>query len=531
MSRSDPAVVWPAPGLPAFLEPPAVRLEVIVAVPHAGAHVLRQWSERIALSDALEHETIPLTLAALGPAAPALVAERAGQFAALPEAAGCSFFVAQLAAPRCLAADGPRTVRLFDLVADGSVVRPRSVAVFREHSAILKLAFACDLHLAAQWDELASAVDRHAPAFAERVHRPRRLLDQFIGEVNAMAASGDLDLVVLGGDLVDHVYSEPRRRQGHGPRATNVGLLLEALMRLEVPTLTIPGNHDHRAFPWRPRVWGLEEVGIDGKEGETVLRKAGLWDRWPIRRQDLDSLRTSNHEGKPALGDYLARIAPATDYRCALRGLNLLCLSTGPDIIGRWRHVECARWGLFLRDLRSTVPPNSEGFSDAQLAHTRRWLGNGPPSAVFFHAPLLASKASRPVEHRLGRFEVERQDLPSARVRFERRLQRADLRRGVAFRNSGPLIQELVSPARGGVVTFSGHVHRAGGIEVNRRTLCVRSVDPDQAIARPETVTLLTAPSLTQLRTGGNGGPGYFRARFEAGALVSLEQRRFSSVN
>jgi hypothetical protein len=111
----------------------------------------------------------------------------------------------------------------------------------------------------------------------------------------------------------------------------------------------------------------------------------------------------------------------------------------------------------------------------------------------------------------------------TGRVAFECRLRYAGLRGGVLFRNPGPLLRTLLS-ANGSVVSFSGHVHHATAIELDRRTLRARAVAigaPDRPL---DTVTLVTAPALGQQWTAGYSRPGYLLARFHEGALVGLDQ-------
>jgi hypothetical protein len=454
-------------------------------------------------------------------AEPNLVTELTGGFAALPQAAGLHFIRVRLRIPAFPRACGPRTVQLFDVCVNGVVERSRCVALFRQSETTLNLAFASDLHAAMIWDEVAAAADRHAPELAGVLLHPRRLLNRFIDEANALAARGHLDLIVLGGDLVDHVEAQPRATGGNG--ATNVNRLLDDLTRLEIPTLVIPGNHDFRGFPRRLRSSGLENVGLSPKQGESLLRKAGLWEFWPLNLRDLDALRTTNAAGGAALSGHLAQLAPATDYCCTLRGLRLVLASTGCDVLARWKEVEPPRRGLLLRGLKTARHhPDSEGFSEAQIAGIRGRLRERGGAALFFHAPLLAPSEARIEEH-IASLDPGPQEALADRVAFERRLQRARLRTGVSFKNPGMLLREIAA-AGGPVAAFSGHTHRATAIEVNRHTMRARSIHPNQAAAGPDSFTLLTAPALAQAAPGGMQPPGYLLARFANGTLASLRQ-------
>jgi len=524
MPFSHPAIIWPAPGFPALLEPPESRLELIVASCRSGTADVREWAEQIALCDRAGEMSIPLMPEEIVPAGPGDIEAHAAQFSLLPVARGLRYTRLRFQVPQLRQNGTARTVQLFDLRVRGTVERARSVALFRQKKSVLNLAFVCDLHVAALWDEIAAAVVRHAPSLGEALVDPHRRLERFVDEANTLTARGDLDLVVLGGDLVDHVHRGPRDGNNAYPATTNVDRFMTMLSRLEVPALAVPGNHDFRSYPRRPRSSGLEAVGIPAKSCGSLLRKAGLWDAWPLSRRDIDALRITDAAGTPALAGFLRQVAPAIDFCCSLAGVRLICLSSGCDILAKWREVEHARWGLLLRGLRTArYHPDSEGFSEDCLARIRGWLQAGRGSALFFHAPLIAAGADARIQERPARLDLEPQHSLGARIRFERRLQRAGLRCGVSFRNPGVIIQEIAA-ATGPAVTFSGHLHRAGALEIDRRTMKIRTIDPNQAVAGRDKIPLLTAPALGQLDPEGRGRPGYLLARFVDGALVSVKQ-------
>jgi predicted phosphodiesterase len=521
MKFSDPAIIWPAPGFPAFLEPRNQHLDVLIAFLNP-QEALHDWAQEISLHDRLGNTIIPLLAEEIAQAEPQEIADKAAQFSALPSAAGLNFARIRFRAPLFLPQSSARDMQLFDLSVKGQVERPRSVVFLHRPSSILKIAFASDLHVAHLWNEIAEAADRYAPELAEVLANPQRLLDNFIDEANALAASGDLDLIVLGGDLVDHVHRHPRAKK-RDCAAGNIHLLLAMLDRLEVPTLMIPGNHDYRAYPRRPRSSGLDVIGISRQQSESLLRKSGLWDFWPLSLRDLDALQTDDEAGIPALSDYLTHGAPATNYCVSLRGLRLLLASSGCDILARWRNVEPERLGLLVRGLRTALScPDSEGFSETQLAQITGWLSGSRGAALFFHAPLLATRRGVQSRGHICSLESGPQNSLGRRVLFEKRLQRAGFRCGVSLRNPGALLEKL-SSTTGPIAAFSGHVHYPSAAEIDRDTKQARFINPSQAASRSDTITLLTAPALGQLGPLTAHRPGYLLARFEDGALVSLQ--------
>ncbi|MGD0383852.1 MAG: metallophosphoesterase [Thermoguttaceae bacterium] len=524
MARGRIRFVWPTPGLPAFLQGED-RFTAIVAQEGADAEVLRNWTQRIALRGVDEGIPIPLEVEAIEPYGSAGADPLISGFAALGEARRFSFARIILRASQPLMPTPPRRVRLYDVLVDGQVERTRSVAAFVPYEGKLMLAFVADLHLAEAWDAIADAVDRYAPDLAAGLLRPKRLLEQFIGEANSLAAQGQLDLVVFGGDLVDHVCPHSHNGVPGTLDDSNVQVLLNALAPLQVPSITIPGNHDYRLYPWRPRTYGLQAVGIPASRTKVLLQRAGLWSRWPICLADLHALRTDEIRGRSALEHYLTQVAPATDFSLILHGVRLMFVSTGRDVISQWRDVEFARSGLLLRSLsHAWLHPDSEGCSDAQVAQIASWLQTPGGAAIFFHAPLLRVSNPAGVGRRVGRVDPGADDNLTTRIAFELRLKRAGMRNGVCFRNAEPLLRALAA-ARGPAVTFSGHVHQASAIQLDRTDLVLQTVDLAPPTDPAQTVIMLTAPALGQVPIGNHQPPGYFLAHFEGGALVSLDRR------
>lgn len=525
MIDREPFIVWPAPGLPALVEEEQPCISLVVALSGGGAGEIEPWAERLAFREAFGAAAVPAQVEAVEPLERDAVGATVRGFAELPSTRSLSLVRVRVRAGAPLQPDPASPVKLYDLVVGTVVVRSRSVAAFGSPRRRLALAFAGDLHLASFWDLIGEAVDRHAPDLAAGLLRPARLFDRFIAEANEFWRRGELDLVVLGGDLVEYVYDRPRGAIPSGSGETNVHLVARALQTLRVPTIAIPGNHDHRAFPWRPRTYGMAAVGIPAPRTKPLLKSAGLWDRWPLRVSDFDGLRTEDESGTPALVHHLTLLAPATDFALELHGTRLVFASTGCDVLARWRSVARPRWGLLARSLWNCWRhPDSEGLSLERVAGIASALSTTRGAAVFFHAPLLNPPEGAGVEEWAGDLDPGEQDDLASRAAFERRIRRGGMRRGIFFHNPGPLVRALVAAA-GPVAVFSGHVHRAGAVELDRRTFAVRSVPLARPPADERTVTMLTAPAIGQLPHEGNQQPGYLLATFEDGRLVLLQRR------
>jgi len=520
----DPIVAWPAPCSPALLEAER-RVELLLCHDGLTAEELRAWARDLGLRRRPGGERLTPTVAGVRRIDRRDVGDAARGFADLPERRGRHWTRLALALADESDPRPPRSVALFDLLHGERVVRRGAVAVLVP-GATLRLAFASDLHVARIWDDLEAAVTRHAPDLAPRFLHPNRLLARFVERCNRRAAEGELDLVVFGGDLVDHVYTQPAARADRRAAATNVARFADLVATLEVPAVAVPGNHDYRLFPWRARLPTLECVGLPQARVPSLLRASGLWDRMPIRLSDREALRTRDHLDASPLAHHLALLAPATDFALEARGLRLLFASSGRDVLPHWRGLEWRRRSLLPWTLRTSLEhPDSEGLHDHQVERIAAAVAAAPAAAVFFHAPLLHTARPAAIESRVARFELGERDDLAARVAFESSLLRAGVRYGVLYRNPQPLLRALLGGA-GPAAAFSGHIHRGTAALVDRRTLAVRS----GAMRAPEdaraTLPLLTAPSLGQMRDRPEESqpPGFLRARFERGALVELAQ-------
>lgn len=497
------------------------------------ASAVARWAETLALrAVGGGGEQIGLRVQAATPIEPSAAAPYVGDLLRLDKCTKPHLFRIALQLGRPPVGNDGRTVQLFDLIDGDGQRRTRSVAVFACRKMCLNLAFASDLHVAEVWETIGQAVDRHLPEYAGQLVRPHRLLKRFVAEANALVARGELDLVVLGGDLVDHVY--PGRRQaGHANGPSNVDRLLVMLAGLQAPSLAIAGNHDFRGYPWRAQVYGLRSVGFSPQQTRTLLRKAGLRERWPLGPADLDALRTTDCEGRPVIREHLTHLNPTLDFCCTLHGLRMVFLSSGRDALPQARHIEPARWLMLARGLRWIWrDPDSEGFSQQQVERLGRWLdgiGGIGGTAVFFHSPLLASGdapllaggAAPLAEGRLG---VDSQHTHQERVALERRLQVAGIRQGVSLQNAGAVLAKL-RDAQTAVAAFSGHHHATTALAWHPASQSFQSLDPAQARGGDDTILLLSAPAVGQVRMAANQPPGYLLARFEDGKLTKLERR------
>lgn len=143
---------------------------------------------------------------------------------------------------------------------------------------------------------------------------------------------------------------------------------------------------------------------------------------------------------------------------------------------------------------------------------------------VLPRAPLLHVNNSADVGHCVGWIDPGKDGDSASRIAFELRLKRAGVRNGVCFRNADPLLRALAN-VRGPVVTFSGHIHHASAVQLDRTDLVLRTADPAPPTEYGQTVTLLTAPALGHVHIGNHQPPGYFLVHFKEGEMVWLDRR------
>jgi hypothetical protein len=507
----SPWPLWPALGWPALLGPGEHRLELLAS--HPGSITAAEAWARGLTARADDGSRFPLALRSVEAVEAPERDPRVARAVSVLRPVGVARVV--LDAALLPAPAPPASARLFDLVDAGGELRPRSLARLRE-SRRVRIAFASDLHWAALWSDVHDALARFAPDLAEHALHPNRQVERLVDDVNARAGAGDLDALVLGGDLVDHVYRVSRQACAGGIEQTNLPGLLGALARLRVPCFAIPGNHDHRLHPWRPRAYGLAEIGVPPSRLPGLLRAAGLWDRLRLRPSDLDALRTREADDRDALAHHLAEVAPAGDFVVDLGALRLVLLSTGRDALCDATRTEPGRRRLLLRSLPSSWEhPDSEGLDDEQLAFLADALGGARGgAAVFLHAPLLQPRPGERLEHRLPRLDPGDDDGHPARTRFERALFATGLRRGVFFRSPAGFLRRLRA-APGPLAVFSGHVHRPAAWTWDPASGRIATGGDRRG------VSFAIAPAVAHAPRG--GAPGYLLAGFEGGELVSLD--------
>jgi hypothetical protein len=479
---------------------------------------------------------------------------------------------------------GPRFL-LFDLshpLLDGG--RHALACVFHPWESF-RFWFAADCHVSARWDrierDLGRLTEDGGPAdpengpslgrafgrksFQENFINPNRNLARLVRMANERASRGDLDLLILGGDLVDYQIPSAEGSRKREPAATNFDLF-EGLIcgrtghgdELRVPLLTVPGNHDYRLFPYEIHHYGLDRCGWHDIQTGYFLRRT---DPQSLRAYSLRDLKAVFGRGGRThpLESYLTRINPDTDHAWTAGRTKFVFLDSGRDAFRNFLHIRPRRWPRFIRAaLASWHFPNSAGLSDAQTRFLARESGSeGADNLILvFHAGLVnshftaglggegrgpgddgAAGSGDPGESRLPvgvDDDLRGPDRMRRRLRWERMLVKAGLNYGGLFQNQLPLLRAALSSGRR-VLGLSGHFHRNLELRLDKKTGGLYSRDYSRdglAGSRIRDSSFFLATSAlahVQARYPVAAWPEFFEVRVDEEGIASVRKERLAA--
>jgi 3',5'-cyclic AMP phosphodiesterase CpdA len=463
-----------------------------------------------------------------------------------------AFYEVRLEAPpECGAAAAGRRFLLFDLVHPRLEPGRHSVAWLCHRWERFVFAFVADTHLAEEWDgleadagRLGASQDRPGREIPDRMGRifsrrafednfinPNRRWREFVKEANARARRGDLDFVVLGGDLVD--YQLPRN---FGFFEDMVAGLAPGSVALEAPLITVPGNHDYRRHPYRLQVYPLDRCGLHDLLRDHLFRRVRGKRRARLGLADARAVLAGDG-GRHPLAGYLVNIAPKLDGVLTLGNAEVILIDTGRDAFRELFRVRPRRWGNLIRSVaNSWLFPSSVGLTDAQAGWLSRQVGTESTASriLVFHAGLTGGpSARRRTGPEAGGPEViarlpERKrsgDPLKTRVRLEKALARA---------GPGGLLQNHLSLLRAGasegqaVLGLSGHFHRRILLRLEKSTgELSRDVFPPAELTASSferSAIFLGAAALGHgnPRSQPPGRPGFCRVEVAGSLIVSV---------
>ncbi|MCP4006621.1 MAG: hypothetical protein GY725_20775 [bacterium] len=399
--------------------------------------------------------------------------------------------------------EGRRTL-LYDLeleVGDRSLTKPNSVYFSANTNQDLKLLTATDIHVARRWQEIHDDVLRVFPprqtrparhsaelggfdpadawthdTFADSFVDANRNFARFISIANALWNRGDLDLIVLSGDLIDYKFSDDRGRSGGGFQQSEWSHFEELLLgqsslseRLLVPMYTALGNHEYRLHPYKIQIYGLRHSGLADEQTAEYLKRTEQWMDFKYRFSDLNALRI-NTGNQHSLDFYYEKFNPFAAYGLDLGAARLIVLDSGPDFYCERSNMLGGRWRRFFSSLLSSSGgPRTTGATSEQITFLETQLDEAPddqPAVIVSHAPVLSPSSMPrvdagevPLNLRIDSTFSSNAGSKETQMRFEWMLHRRGLDAGAMFHNQLPILESLRSEQRD-VVALAGHNHR-----------------------------------------------------------------------
>lgn len=381
-----------------------------------------------------------------------------------------------------------------------------------------KFCFISDTHVAEAWDKvqdnLSQLPDNHEElngeklfsiskvfskkTFKENFINPNKNLTAFIKIANNLAASNELDFIIIGGDLVDYKFKENRRSRHHLYIQTNFKFLEDIITgkcmsgsELKVPLFTVCGNHDYRLYPYEMRNYGLEHCGMHKFLRDYFFKKIDRKGSKAISIKDLRSI-IGKKGRKHSLDSYFAHFNPLQDYAVSINKTKFIFVDSGRDAFLNFFHTHFLRYNnLFKAILSSWHFPDSEGLSDRQIQFIQNesYKGNNKNIVLIFHAGLINTNFSyQPTEENfktkdtppitlctsheykfplLLRNHLKGPNKLRKNVLFENSLKRLGLNYGGLFKNQLRIF-ELACDTRFNLLGLSGHNHRNMEIKVEK---------------------------------------------------------------
>jgi len=384
----------------------------------------------------------------------------------------------------------------------------------------IRILVATDIHVATRWDEIENDVRRLFPKREITVYQslnelsdfkdedvwtsdcflysfvnPNRNLTTFIKKANQMYRNGDLDFIVMTGDLVDYKFKKSRQESGIEYKDTEWTLLEDIILgvypgseRLTVPLYTIPGNHDYRLFPYKLQIYGLRHCGVADDFTMEYLKRKNEYLSIKYRLNDLDAVRINTGENH-SLNFYYTTFNPFSNFAFSYRGIHCLFLDSGSDAFCDLSHIFSRRGLRFVSGLIHSIEhPSSNGLDQGQIDFLREtltaWL-DSKPILMFCHAPFFNESNANNIhkESEKSTFQLNldtnnsRSTLTKKQIlEFEKYLHELNLDFATLYQNQLPALKALCS-LDNEIVTISGHVHRQTEYVLDKSNSQLQRVD------------------------------------------------------
>jgi len=386
-------------------------------------------------------------------------------------------------------------------------IKYRNKVYKKDHCAFLttkkhthsKILVASDIHLASRWDVIEKNVKTHFPKRVNNFFQslndlflfdPKDLLTQesilhsfvnpncnfieFIKKANRMMDDGEINFIVLIGDLVDYKYKETRSKSGTAFNDTEWSILEDMILGthpksegLRVPVFMTTGNHDYRLYPYKLQIYGLKHCGISDEVTKEYLKRTKEYLKFKYRLEDFDALKINigkNH----SLNYYYRNFNPFDDYGFDFDGIRLVFMDTGSDFFCHPSELLTSKMLYFLRRIFNGLI--SIGFSWKQIQLFRRHIEailTDKPIILFCHAPLLNTNKDTDkylVKEYSLPLKVKSKNVNEAlgkknSLKFASEIIKSGLGYSTIYKNHLPVLSALCEH-NGPSVIMSGHIHR-----------------------------------------------------------------------
>ncbi len=429
-------------------------------------------------------------------------------------------------------------VVLYDLVHSSGVSAPNSVALYSHDFSSAHVMFAADIHVARIWDDIESEIEklseRTTPvidslfskdAFHDSFLNPNLNFTDLVEVANRKYKEGKLDLVILGGDLVDYVYSGFRGTEPDSYEKTNVSLFENIVLgkwchgqRLRVPMLTVTGNHDYRLYPYQISTYGLRHCGLNdfqtmflrnlkSKPGLSVPTMKDLWSVWARKSRINNSLKY-----------YHWNINPKANFEVSFDKLLIVGLDTGRDALLNLFGTKLRRLlNLFASFRHGLSEPLSEGLSDSQCAMLEKCVSVSKGDVfVIFHSGMFNPSIKVSKHKRYSTCDKEG-------IALETQLHSDEVSVGTMLQNHG---QVLAMAKKRRLLGLSGHIHRRLAVRVNGDEEMLQFItDPPVHVSPDESSYFLSAASVGHIQDNypEPNHPGFWTITYKKNVLTDLK--------
>jgi len=341
----------------------------------------------------------------------------------------------------------------------------------------LKIAHITDTHVAKRWDELQEAIVskmnvgnkrlnsilRDTKSFLENYINPNNSFRSFIKQANKLHREGDLDIIMLTGDIVDYAYED----DGFNNFQFFIDLILGNAHsdKLQVPVFTVIGNHDHRSKCYRFQAYGLKHVGISRVMDDIILQELEMYKRFPIALKDFRSMFIRRWGAKSPVGSYYSMINPYRNYSFDLNGKNrVIGIYSGIDAFLNIRLLLMRPFNILGAMLHVNTPVT--GFDKSEVHFLEHSLSHSRNNIVLIHAPLVNFKRNN------NEFNKQIQ-LPGADISegaFYGFLNKYHLNNLIAIKNRFQIFKAMINTTAP-VISLHGHIHMMFSYQIEKESL------------------------------------------------------------